>query len=98
MVNHYGQHAEEQEERFLLVLLHFPSIISIVTFNFYPASFSNDTIGAGGVVNYKSIISIIGAEYDEANGEMVPPRNSLAALSKVSPGLHNGVSPQYRRP
>jgi len=42
----------------------FPQIVSLGAFAFYPQFFSNGTYGAGGVPNYKSIMSIIGAEYD----------------------------------
>lgn len=43
----------------------FPSIVSVVAFNFYPEYFSNGTYGAGGVANYESISSIVGASYNE---------------------------------
>jgi hypothetical protein len=54
----------------------FPQIVSLGAFAFYPQFFSNGTYGAGGVANYKSIMSIIGAEYDESSGEFkyVPER------------------------
>jgi hypothetical protein len=42
----------------------FPQIVSLGAFAFYPQFFSNGTYGAGGVPNYKSIMSIIGADYD----------------------------------
>lgn len=53
----------------------FPSIVSIVAYNFYPAFFSNGTFGSGGVANYESISSIIGAER-QPNGDFkyVPER------------------------
>ena len=41
----------------------FPSIVSFAAFAFYPQFFSNGTYGFGGVANYESISSIIGAEY-----------------------------------
>ncbi|PPJ57317.1 hypothetical protein CBER1_07932 [Cercospora berteroae] len=54
----------------------FPSIVSVVAFNFYPEYFANGTYGAGGVANYESISSIVGAKYDEETGnfDYVPER------------------------
>lgn len=46
----------------------FPSIVSVVAFNFYPEFFSNGTYGLGGVANYESISSIIGAKLDRKTG------------------------------
>lgn len=47
----------------------FPSIVSVVAFNFYPEYFSNGTYGSGGVANYESISSIVGAKMNEETGE-----------------------------
>ncbi|KAJ4373074.1 hypothetical protein N0V83_003365 [Neocucurbitaria cava] len=47
----------------------FPQIVSLGAFAFYPNFFSNGTYGAGGVPNYQSIMSIIGAEYDADKDE-----------------------------
>ncbi|KAF4773533.1 hypothetical protein HER10_EVM0001341 [Colletotrichum scovillei] len=47
----------------------FPLIVSLGAFAFYPNFFSNGTYGLGGVANYESISSIIGAKYDPATGE-----------------------------
>jgi len=47
----------------------FPSIVAVVAYNFYSAYFSNGTYGAGGVANYESISSIIGAKLNEDSGE-----------------------------
>ncbi len=54
----------------------FPSIVSLAAFNFYPQFFSNGTYGAGGVANYESISSIIGAQFNKKTGhfEYVPER------------------------
>lgn len=54
----------------------FPSIVSLGAYVFYPNFFSNGTYGAGGVANYESISSIIGAKYDKETGEFeyVPER------------------------
>jgi hypothetical protein len=54
----------------------FPLIVSLGAFAFYPNFFSNGTFGAGGVANYESISSIIGAEYDRSTGNFkyVPER------------------------
>ncbi|KAK5112883.1 hypothetical protein LTR85_011110 [Meristemomyces frigidus] len=54
----------------------FPSIVSVVAYNFYPEYFSNGTYGSGGVANYESISSIIGAQLNTATGqyEYVPER------------------------
>ncbi|KAF0322137.1 Aromatic peroxygenase [Colletotrichum sp. SAR11_59] len=47
----------------------FPLIVSLGAFAFYPQFMSNGTYGAGGVANYESISSIIGAKYDDKTGE-----------------------------
>ncbi|THV65359.1 hypothetical protein D6C91_09130 [Aureobasidium pullulans] len=47
----------------------FPQIVSVAAFSFYPAFFSNGTFGAGGVPNYESISSIIGAKLDRSTGQ-----------------------------
>jgi len=54
----------------------FPSIVSLGAFAFYPNFMSNGTYGAGGVANYESISSIIGAQLNEETGhyEYVPER------------------------
>lgn len=54
----------------------FPQIVSLGAFAFYPNFFSNGTYGAGGVANYQSISSIIGAQYNVSSGnfEYVPER------------------------
>lgn len=53
----------------------FPSIVSFVAFAFYPQYFSNGTYGLGGVANYESISSIIGAKLNgEGHYEYVPER------------------------
>lgn len=49
----------------------FPSIVSFAAFAFYPQFFSNGTYGFGGVANYESISSIIGAQYDKTSGEFI---------------------------
>jgi len=54
----------------------FPSIVSLGAFVFYPNFFSNGTYGAGGVANYESISSIIGAQLNKNTGhfEYVPEK------------------------
>ncbi|KAF2749999.1 hypothetical protein M011DRAFT_492975 [Sporormia fimetaria CBS 119925] len=54
----------------------FPMIVSLGAFAFYPNFFSNGTYGAGGVPNYESVSSIVGAEYDDRTREFkyVPER------------------------
>ena len=54
----------------------FPSIVSFAAYAFYPNFFSNGTYGLGGVPNYESISSIIGAQLDNKTGEYmyVPER------------------------
>ncbi|KAJ0330139.1 hypothetical protein COL922a_012530 [Colletotrichum nupharicola] len=47
----------------------FPLIVSLGAFAFYPQFMSNETYGSGGVANYESISSIIGAKYDDKTGE-----------------------------
>lgn len=52
----------------------FPLIVSVVAYNFYPRFFANGTNELGGVANYESISSIVGAKYDKKSGhfEYVP--------------------------
>lgn len=54
----------------------FPSIVSVGAYVFYPNFFSNGTYGQGGVANWRSISSIIGAKYNNKTGEFeyVPER------------------------
>ncbi|KJY00712.1 aromatic peroxygenase like protein [Zymoseptoria brevis] len=75
----------------------FPSIVSVVAFNFYPEYFSNGTYGAGGVANYESISSIVGAKYDKKTGdyEYVPerwPENWYRRATPYGAGL-NSITP-----
>lgn len=53
----------------------FPMIVSLGAFAFYPNFFSNGTYGAGGVANYESISSIIGANLtSKGEYEYIPER------------------------
>lgn len=80
-----------QEYNPYLYYFPFPSIVSLGAFAFYPNFFSNGTYGAGGVANYESISSIIGAQFNEDTGHFeygklsvpVPPATSL---TNCSPG------------
>jgi hypothetical protein len=77
MASHYARSATfSKENNPYLYYFPFPQIVSLGAFAFYPNFFSNGTYGAGGVANYKSIMSIIGAEYDQSTGEFkyVPER------------------------
>ncbi|KAF2024306.1 hypothetical protein EK21DRAFT_79006 [Setomelanomma holmii] len=77
MANHYAQSAGfSKQYNPYLYYFPFPQIVSLGAFAFYPNFFSNGTYGAGGVANYRSIMSIIGAEYDEDTSEFkyVPER------------------------
>jgi hypothetical protein len=77
MGSHYARSASfSKEYNPYLYYFPFPQIVSVAAFSFYPQFFSNGTYGAGGVPNYKSIMSIIGAEYDQKTGEFkyVPER------------------------
>ncbi|KAF1836542.1 hypothetical protein BDW02DRAFT_566968 [Decorospora gaudefroyi] len=77
MAQHYAEHAGfSKNYNPFLYYFPFPQIVSLGAFAFYPQFFSNGTYGAGGVPNYKSIMSIIGAEYDSRTGEFkyVPER------------------------
>lgn len=77
MASHYGQSAGfSKNYNPFLYYFPFPQIVSLAAFSFYPQFFSNGTYGAGGVPNYKSIMSIIGAEYDSNRKEFkyVPER------------------------
>lgn len=49
----------------------FPSIVSFAAFAFYPQFFSNGTYGLGGVANYESISSIIGAKYSKEDDAFI---------------------------
>lgn len=77
MANQYATSAKfSQQNNPFLYFFPFPSIVALGAFAFYPNFFSNGTYGAGGVANYESISSIIGAELDEETGEFkyVPER------------------------
>lgn len=77
MASHYARSATfSKDYNPFLYYFPFPQIVSVVAFAFYPQFFSNGTYGAGGVANYQSIMSIIGAEYDEVSDEFkyVPER------------------------
>ncbi|KAI4625943.1 hypothetical protein J4E80_003077 [Alternaria sp. BMP 0032] len=77
MAKHYAKSAGfSKDNNPFLYYFPFPQIVSVAAFSFYPQFFSNGTYGAGGVPNYKSIMSIIGAEYDEKTQEFkyVPER------------------------
>ncbi|KAE9981225.1 hypothetical protein EG328_011775 [Venturia inaequalis] len=78
----------------------FPSIVSFAAFAFYPNFFSNGTYGAGGVANYESISSIIGAKYNGKTNEFqyVPERwpenwyrrsTEYGAVEAITQGLLN---------
>ncbi|CAK3996732.1 Aromatic peroxygenase [Lecanosticta acicola] len=77
MARHYGENSRfSQQYNPYLYYFPFPSIVSVVAFNFYPEYFSNGSHGAGGVANYESISSIVGARFDEETGnfQYVPER------------------------
>lgn len=77
MGNQYAKSAKfSQDNNPYLYFFPFPSIVSLGAFVFYPNFFSNGTYKAGGVANYESISSIIGAKLDEKTGEFeyVPER------------------------
>lgn len=65
-----------QENNPYLWYFPFPTIVSLGAFAFYPNFFANGTYGAGGVANYESISSIVGAKLNEDTGnfEYVPER------------------------
>lgn len=64
MGNHYANRAAfSKQNNPYLYYVPFPSIVSFVAFAFYPQFFSNGTYGLGGVANYESISSILGAKY-----------------------------------
>jgi hypothetical protein len=77
MAQQYGQSAGfSKNYNPFIYYFPFPQIVSLGAFAFYPQFFSNGTYGAGGVPNAKSILSIIGAEYDSKTKEFkyVPER------------------------
>jgi hypothetical protein len=59
-----------------LYFVPFPQIVSLGAYAFYPNYLSNGTYGNGGVANYESISSIVGAKYDSSTGNFkyVPER------------------------
>ena len=70
MAKHYAESAGfSKNNNPYLYYFPFPQIVSLGAFAFYPQFFSNGTYGAGGVANAKSILSIIGAEYESSSGE-----------------------------
>ncbi|KAI6811642.1 hypothetical protein KC332_g11944 [Hortaea werneckii] len=77
MGSQYKANSELSQERNpYLWYFPFPSIVSLGAFAFYPNFFANGTYGAGGVANYESISTIIGAQLNEETGhyEYVPER------------------------
>lgn len=87
MGNHYAESSEfSQQNNPYLYYFPFPSIVSLGAFVFYPNFFSNGTYGAGGVANYESISSIIGAKLNKKTGnfEYVPERVSSDRVLKRS--------------
>ncbi|KAK0990694.1 hypothetical protein LTR54_012054 [Friedmanniomyces endolithicus] len=61
----------------------FPSIVARAAFNFYPNFFSNGTYGAGGVANYESISSIIGAKLNKNTGQRSTEYGAVQALTEA---------------
>ncbi|KAL1304089.1 hypothetical protein AAFC00_000524 [Neodothiora populina] len=77
MAKHYAANAAfSKEYNPWIYYFPFPSIVSFAAYAFYPNFFSNGTYGSGGVANYESISSIIGAKLNEKTGnfEYVPER------------------------
>lgn len=71
MGDHYAAFSKEsQTYNPYLYYFPFPSIVSVVAYNFYSAYFSNGTYGLGGDPNYKSISNIIGARQVKSNGKI----------------------------
>lgn len=90
MGNQYAANAKfSQTNNPYLYYFPFPSIVSLGAFVFYPNFFSNGTYGAGGVANYESISSIIGAKLNKETGhfEYVPERVSRSFLGRWKSGL-----------
>lgn len=86
----------------------FPMIVSLGAFAFYPNFFGNGTYRQGGVANYESISSIIGAKYSDKTGyfEYVPETwpenwyrrsNPYGAVPAVADIL-TSIYPQYLLP
>lgn len=71
-----AQAAFSQKNNPYIYFFPFPMIVSLGAFAFYPNFFSNGTYRAGGVANYESISSIIGAHLNEKTGhfEYVPEK------------------------
>ncbi|KAJ4287353.1 hypothetical protein N0V90_012751 [Kalmusia sp. IMI 367209] len=69
MTKQYAANAQfSKDNNPYLYYFPFPQIVSLGAFAFYPKFFSNGTYGAGGVANYESISSIVGAAYDKNTG------------------------------
>lgn len=72
MGNHYSAQATfAKQYNPYLYYFPFPMIVSFAAYSFYPAFFSNGTYGAGGVANYESISSIIGAKYSSKDDAFI---------------------------
>lgn len=77
MAQQYALNAQfSKDNNPFLYYFPFPQIVSLGAFAFYPQFFSNGTYGSGGVPNYESISSIIGAKLNRNTGEFeyVPER------------------------
>lgn len=77
MNNQYAANAKfSQVNNPYLYFFPFPSIVTLGAYAFYPNFFSNGTYKAGGVANYESISSIVGAKLNDETGEFeyVPER------------------------
>lgn len=77
MAEQYALNAQfSKDNNPFLYYFPFPQIVSLGAFAFYPNFFSNGTYGAGGVANYESISSIIGAQLNRNTGqfEYVPEK------------------------
>jgi hypothetical protein len=105
MGSHYAASASfSKQYNPYLYYFPFPQIVSFAAFSFYPAFFSNGTYGAGGVANYKSIMSIIGAEYDQKTGNFkyVPEKWPENWYRRATPygavqALTDGITKIYAR-
>lgn len=70
MTKHYAQsNSFSKNNNPYLYYFMFTQIVSLGALTFYPNFFFSGTYGAGELANYKSVMSITGAEYNDKTGE-----------------------------
>lgn len=77
MAKQYAANAQfSKENNPYMYFFPVPSLVAMGAHTFYPHFFANGTYGDGGVANFESISSIVGAKLNEETGdyEYVPER------------------------